>query len=138
MILPLNPELRSRPPGVRVKPRERHGPTRLVLGDPVGYPHPAEIKKPRVAQARITTRFSGPAPPAADSPTVVGSYGMARVDLINVCKTLKDRVRGAFASPFVPAMTDVLSMPVGGDHRQACAVRYLSLTIPGRQHLAIL
>src|SRR5256712_12147288 len=138
MILPLNPELRSRPPGVRVKPRGRHGPTRLVLGDPVGYPHPAEIKKPRVAQARITTRFSGPASPAADSPTVVGSYGMARVDLINVCKTLKDRDRGAFASPFVPPMRDLVSMPMGGGQGAAFSIQNLSLRIPDGETVVIL
>src|SRR5438874_5264317 len=138
MILPLNPELRSRPPGVRVKPRGRHGPTRLVLGDPVGYPHPAEIKKPRVAQGHISTRFSGPAPPAADSPTVVGSYGMARVDLINVCKTLKDRDRGAFASPFVPPMRDLVSMPMGGGRGSAFSIQNLSLTIPDGKTMVIL
>src|SRR5438093_11066032 len=138
MILPLNPELRSRPPGVRVKPRGRHGPTRLVLGDPVGYPHPAEIKKPRVAQGRITTRFSGPAPPAADSRSVVGSYGMARVDLINVCKTLKDRERGAFASPFVPPMRDLVSMPMGGGQGSAFSIQNLSLTIPDGKTMVIL
>src|SRR5438876_7222332 len=138
MILPLNPELRSRPPGVRVKPRGRHGPTRLVLGDPVGYPHPAEIKKPRVAQGHISTRFSGPAPPAADSPTVVGSYGMARVDLINVCKTLKDRDRGAFASPVVPPMSDLVSMPMGGGQGSAFSIQNLSLTIPDGKTMVIL
>src|SRR5207244_8603775 len=138
MILPLNPELRSRPPGVRVKPRGRHGPTRLVLGDPVGYPHPAEIRKPRVAQACITTRFSGPAPPAADSPTVVGSSGMARVDLINVCKTLNDRDRGAFASPFVPPMRDLVSMPMGGGQGSAFSIQNLSLTIPDGKTMVLL
>src|SRR5437879_13731701 len=63
---------------------------------------------------------------------------MARVDLINVCKTLKARERGAFASPFVPPMRDLVSMPMGGGQGSAFSIQNLSLTIPDGKTMVIL
>ena len=63
---------------------------------------------------------------------------MARVDLINVCKTLKDGDRGAFASPFVPPMRDLVSMPMGGGQGSAFSIQNLSLTIPDGKTMVIL
>jgi ABC-type sugar transport system ATPase subunit len=63
---------------------------------------------------------------------------MARIDLINVCKTLKDRERAVVASPFVPPIQDVVSPPSGGGRGSAFSIRNLQLTIPDGKTMVIL
>jgi ABC-type sugar transport system ATPase subunit len=60
---------------------------------------------------------------------------MARIDLINVCKTLKDRERPAFALPFMSPMQDE---PSGGDRGSVFSIQNLSLTIPDGKTIVIL
>jgi len=63
---------------------------------------------------------------------------MAWIDLVNVCKTLKDRERGAFASPVVPPVHDVVSAPSGAGRGSAFSIQNLNLRIPDGKTTVIL
>jgi multiple sugar transport system ATP-binding protein len=60
---------------------------------------------------------------------------MARIDLINVCKTLKDRESPASALPFMPPMD---SAHGGGGRTSAFSIQDLNLMIPDGQTMVIL
>ena len=59
---------------------------------------------------------------------------MARLDLVNVCKTLKDRDGGTFTSAFVPSLRDL-----GGSRRDApFSIENLNLMVPDGKTMVIL
>ena len=62
---------------------------------------------------------------------------MARVDLINVCKTLKDGDRAGSGLPLVAALQDMVGSPAGG-RRAAFSMQNLNLTIPDGEIVVIL
>jgi multiple sugar transport system ATP-binding protein len=63
---------------------------------------------------------------------------MARIDLINVCKTLKERDRAGSGSIIPMTMPDVVSAPSGGGRRSAFSIQNLDLTIPDGKTMVIL
>jgi multiple sugar transport system ATP-binding protein len=63
---------------------------------------------------------------------------LARIDLINVSKTLKDSERGGSGSILPVAMPNVVSAPSGGDGRSTFSIRNLNLAIPDGQTMVIL
>jgi multiple sugar transport system ATP-binding protein len=63
---------------------------------------------------------------------------MARIDLINVCKTLKDRERAVSGLPFPGATQDTGSASVGGRRGSAFSIQNLNLRIPDGQTVVIL
>jgi multiple sugar transport system ATP-binding protein len=63
---------------------------------------------------------------------------MARIDLINVCKTLRDRDRTGSGSIPTLAMPDGVSTLGGGGRGSTFSIRNLTLTIPDGQTMVIL
>jgi multiple sugar transport system ATP-binding protein len=63
---------------------------------------------------------------------------MARIDLINVCKTLRDRDRAGSGSIPTLAMPDGVSTLGGGGRGSTFSIRNLTLTIPDGQTMVIL
>jgi multiple sugar transport system ATP-binding protein len=59
---------------------------------------------------------------------------MARIDLINVCKTLRDRETAAFTSPLIPLPAG----QTGGRRAVAFSIENVNLTIPDGQTMVIL
>jgi ABC-type glutathione transport system ATPase component len=67
-----------------------------------------------------------------------GSNVMARIDLVNVSKTLKDRERAGSGSIITAAMRDVVSAPSGGGRGSVFSIQNLNLTIPDGETMVIL
>jgi ABC-type sugar transport system ATPase subunit len=63
---------------------------------------------------------------------------MAWIDLINVCKTLKDRGGAAVASPFTSPVQDVVSAPSRAGRGAAFSIQNLNLRIPDGKTTVIL
>jgi multiple sugar transport system ATP-binding protein len=63
---------------------------------------------------------------------------MARIDLVNVGKTLKDRERTGSGSIITAATRDVAAAPSGGGRGSAFSIQNLNLTIPDGETMVIL
>jgi multiple sugar transport system ATP-binding protein len=67
-----------------------------------------------------------------------GSNVMARIDLLNVGKTLKDRERAGSGSIITAAMQDVVSARSGGGRGSTFSIQNLNLMIPDGETMVIL
>jgi ABC-type sugar transport system ATPase subunit len=61
---------------------------------------------------------------------------MARVDLVNVCKTLKDV--GGSGLPLVAAMQDMIGVAGGGGRQSAFSIQNLNVMIPDGETVVVL
>ena len=63
---------------------------------------------------------------------------MARVDLVNVCKTLKDGSGSGSGSSLIGAMQDMIGATGGGGRRSAFSIQNLNVMIPDGKTVVIL
>jgi multiple sugar transport system ATP-binding protein len=63
---------------------------------------------------------------------------MARVDLVNVCKTLKDGSGAGSGSSLIGAMQDMIGATGGGGRRSAFSIQNLNVMIPDGKTVVIL
>jgi multiple sugar transport system ATP-binding protein len=75
--------------------------------------------------------------PSIENSQMDRSRGMAQIDLVNVCKTLKDGDRAAAGSLSTAPRQETMSAGFGG-RRSAFTIHNLNLTIPDGQTMVIL
>jgi multiple sugar transport system ATP-binding protein len=63
---------------------------------------------------------------------------MARVDLVNVCKTLKDGGRAGSGLPLIAAMQDLVGSSGGGGRQSAFSIQNLNVMIPDGETVVVL